>query len=122
MLANHTLYSFTSPTKMAIIVVFVILGALLFLSLLAVALCCFLKMMMKKKMVQEADVVNVSDRVHKHETVLPGPHGQQFVAWTVDEDFNIEGTVRKNEVRFQGEIWASEQKNSIFNTKPHMNA
>ncbi|ONK56529.1 uncharacterized protein A4U43_C10F9740 [Asparagus officinalis] len=98
MLAKHTLNSFTSPTKMAIIVVFVSLGALLFL---AVALCCFLKMTnKKKKMVQEADAVNVSDRVHKHETVLPGPHGQQFVALTVDEDINIEGTVRKNEGQF----------------------
>lgn len=51
-------------------------------------------------MVLEADVVNVTDHVHVHETVLPRPHGEQFVAMTTDEDINVLGMVKKNEMYF----------------------
>lgn len=53
-------------------------------------------------MVQENDAVNVTDHVHVHETVLPGPRGEQVVAMTVDEDINVQGTMRKNEVEMLG--------------------
>lgn len=66
-------------------------------------LCCFLKKKKKKKaMVQETDAVNVTDHVHVHETVLPGPHGGQLVAMTVDEDINVQGMMRKNEMEVIG--------------------
>ena len=41
--------------------------------------------------------MNVSDHVHVHKTVLPGPHGQQFVTMTVTEDIDVQGVMRKNE-------------------------
>lgn len=44
-------------------------------------------------------MVNVTDHVHVHKTVVPGPHGEQVVAMTVDEDINIQGILKKNEVQ-----------------------
>ncbi|RWW03032.1 hypothetical protein GW17_00033847 [Ensete ventricosum] len=86
-----------SPHHTVIIVVFVSLGGLFFLAFLAAALCCCLKKK-KKKMAAKAEVVDVEDHVHIHETVVPGPHGEQLVALSIDEDIKVHEVIKKGEL------------------------
>ncbi|URE04927.1 hypothetical protein MUK42_18944 [Musa troglodytarum] len=37
-------------------------------------------------MAAKSEAVDVEDRVHVHETVVPGPHGQQLATLSIDED------------------------------------
>ncbi|XP_020094929.1 wiskott-Aldrich syndrome protein homolog 1-like [Ananas comosus] len=90
----------TVPSPATPPVVFVSLGGLFFLAFLAAALCCCLrkkKKKEKKKAVEEDKVVSSEDHVHVHETVVPGPHGEQLVALCIDEDIKLQEVKRKHE-------------------------
>ncbi|KAJ8446020.1 hypothetical protein Cgig2_012364 [Carnegiea gigantea] len=77
-----------------IVVVFVSLGGLFFLAFLA---ACFIKKR-KRKMIQETDDFEIDDRVRVHETFVPGPHGEQAMLVTIEEDIHAYETIRKNEM------------------------
>ncbi|URE04194.1 hypothetical protein MUK42_18991 [Musa troglodytarum] len=81
-----------SPNHTVIIVVFVSLGGLLLLAFLAAALFCCIKKR-KKKMTAKRE--GVEDHVHVHETVVPGPHGQQLTTRSVDEDIKVHEVIKK---------------------------
>nr|XP_009402663.2 PREDICTED: nascent polypeptide-associated complex subunit alpha, muscle-specific form-like [Musa acuminata subsp. malaccensis] len=86
-----------SPNHTVIIVVFVSLGGLLLLACLAAALFCCIKKR-KKKMAAKSEDVDVADRVHVHETVVPGPHGQQLATRSIDEGIKVHEVIKKGAV------------------------
>ena len=45
-----------------------------------------------------AFAVDVADRVHVHETVVPGPHGQQLATRSIDEDVKVHEVFKKGAV------------------------
>ncbi|KAK4273935.1 hypothetical protein QN277_017234 [Acacia crassicarpa] len=79
-----------------IVVVFVSLGGLLFLSLLAFALFCFIKRR-KKKASQEMGMVHFDEHKKVKEEIVPGPFGQKVVVMTVEDDVHIDAEVKKKE-------------------------
>ncbi|CAL9046020.1 unnamed protein product [Musa banksii] len=86
-----------SPNHTVIIVVFASLGGLLLLAFLAAALFCCIKKR-KKKMAAKREAVDVEDHVHVHETVVPGPHGQQLATLSIDEDIKVHEVFKKGTV------------------------
>lgn len=66
-------------------------------------------------MVQEADAVNVSDRVHLHKSVMQGPHGEEVVSMTMDEDLEVERMAKKNELNGFGKGASSNQHQHLHN-------
>ncbi|KAI9077519.1 hypothetical protein K1719_040451 [Acacia pycnantha] len=79
-----------------IVVVFVSLGGLLFLSLLAFALFCFIKRR-KKKASQEMGMVHYDEHKKVKEEIVSGPFGQKVVVMTVEDDVHIDAEVKKKE-------------------------
>ncbi|URE04924.1 hypothetical protein MUK42_18944 [Musa troglodytarum] len=103
-----------SPNHTVIIVVFVSLGGLLLLACLAAALFCCIKKR-KKKMAAKSEAVDVADRVHVHETVVPGPHGQQLATRSIDEDIKVHEVFKKGAVTGEaslGEPASGKQRSS----------
>ncbi|WOL16038.1 hypothetical protein Cni_G24820 [Canna indica] len=100
-----------SPHHTVIIVVFVSVGGLFFLAFLAAALFYCVKRR-KKKTVAKAETVEVEDHVHVHETVIPGPHGQQLVALSIDEDIEVHEVIKKDELITLGREPAMKQTGS----------
>ena len=49
-------------------------------------------------MVEETDEFEIEDRVRVHETFVPGPHGEQAMLVTTEEDIHAHETIRKNEI------------------------
>lgn len=80
-----------------IAVVFVPLGGLLFLAMLSIALCFFIKKR-KKRTIQETDIIKIDEHVKIQEAIIPGPHGPQVVVLNVEKDEHIEEEIRKNEI------------------------
>ena len=50
-----------------------------------------------KKMVQETEVVDVEEHWKVKEGVIAGPHGEQALLLTKDDDVHIQAEIRKNE-------------------------
>ncbi|KAI0529409.1 hypothetical protein KFK09_001958 [Dendrobium nobile] len=90
-----------SPPQTVIIIVFVSLGGLFFLAFLAAALFCFMKKK-KKKMVDEKEAVDVDDHIHVHETIVQGPHGEQLINLSVEEDIRAQEVIKKDELIVAG--------------------
>ncbi|KAF3780218.1 hypothetical protein EJ110_NYTH38254 [Nymphaea thermarum] len=78
-----------------IIVVFASLGGLFFLAFLSLALCCFIKK--RKKQVEKSEIINVEEHFKVQEAIVPGPHGQETVVLSIEEDIKFEEKVKKNE-------------------------
>ncbi|XP_054792233.1 protein TRACHEARY ELEMENT DIFFERENTIATION-RELATED 7A-like [Prosopis cineraria] len=79
-----------------IVIVFVSLGGLLFLSLLAFAMFCFIKRR-KKKAPEEMDIVHVDEHKKVKEEIASGPFGQKVVVVTVEDDVHIDAEMKKKE-------------------------
>ncbi|XP_059631658.1 protein TRACHEARY ELEMENT DIFFERENTIATION-RELATED 7A-like [Cornus florida] len=84
-----------------IVIVFVSFGCFFFLAFLAVALCCFIKKR-KKKTVQETDIIRADEHLKIKEAIVQGPHGQEAVVLSIDDDVHVDEVIRKNEVFGEG--------------------
>lgn len=49
-------------------------------------------------MIEETDDFDFDERVKVHETVVPGPHGEQAMLVTLEEDIHAHETIRKTEI------------------------
>ncbi|XP_059629915.1 protein TRACHEARY ELEMENT DIFFERENTIATION-RELATED 6-like [Cornus florida] len=85
-----------------IVIVFVSFGCLCFLAFLAVALFCFIKKWKKKKTVQETDFIRTDEHLKIKEAIVHGPHGQDAVTLSIDDDVHVDELIRKNEVFGEG--------------------
>ncbi|MED6163210.1 hypothetical protein PIB30_077793 [Stylosanthes scabra] len=77
-----------------IVIVFVSFGCLMFLAVLAFALCCMIKKWKKK---QETDIIHFDEHRHVTEAIVPGPFGEQVVVISVEDDVHIDEEIIKNE-------------------------
>ncbi|KAG0497354.1 hypothetical protein HPP92_002045 [Vanilla planifolia] len=90
-----------SPHHNVIIIVFVLVGGLFFLAFFAAAIFCCLRKR-KKKMVHKSEDVNVEDHIRVHETIVQGPHGEQVITVSVDEDIKAGEIIKKDELIASG--------------------
>uniref|UniRef100_A0A803NC95 Uncharacterized protein n=1 Tax=Chenopodium quinoa TaxID=63459 RepID=A0A803NC95_CHEQI len=74
-----------------IVIVFVSLGGVFFLAFLSAALFCFIKKR-RKRMIKETDNITVDEHMHVHEEVVRGPHGEQAVLVTFEDDIHTHET------------------------------
>ncbi|XP_057972968.1 protein TRACHEARY ELEMENT DIFFERENTIATION-RELATED 7A-like [Malania oleifera] len=95
-------YSPDNQPTVIIVVVLSLLGGLFFLAFLSVLLCCFCfikkRREKKKKIVQENDTVDAEKHRKVTETIVKGPHGEETVVLTVEDDVQIEEEIRKTGV------------------------
>ncbi|CAL0327446.1 unnamed protein product [Lupinus luteus] len=87
---------FPNNHPIVIVVVFVSLGGLVLLSLLAFVLCCSIKKSKKKK-TRETNIIHVDEHKEIKETIATGPSGRQAVVLSVEDDVKIEEEITKNE-------------------------
>ncbi|KAI4307177.1 hypothetical protein L6164_030392 [Bauhinia variegata] len=78
-----------------IVIVFVSLGGLLFFSMLAFALFCFIKK--RKKKTRETDIIHIDEHKKVKETIFSGPFGRQTVVLSVEDDVCISEDIIKSE-------------------------
>lgn len=53
-------------------------------------------------MVTKIEELDVDEKVKVQEAILPGPHGQQEVIISVEEDLHVHGKIRKDEIEVEG--------------------
>ncbi|KAK9670582.1 hypothetical protein RND81_13G211000 [Saponaria officinalis] len=89
-----------SPTpghhSTVIIVVFVSVGGLFFLAFLAAALFCYVKK--RKRTIKEIDNYDFDEKMKVKEEIVRGPHGEQAVLVTFEEDIHAHETKIKDEI------------------------
>ncbi|URE07679.1 hypothetical protein MUK42_18992 [Musa troglodytarum] len=64
-------------------------------------------------MAAKSEAVDVEDRVHVHETVVPGPHGQQLATLSIDEDIQVHEVFKKGTVTGGASLVSLHQGNNV---------
>ena len=67
------------------------------MAFLAAALFCFMKKR-RKRVIKKTDDITFDERMRIHETAVPGPHGEQAVLVTLEEDIHAHETKTKDEI------------------------
>ncbi|KAL9229653.1 hypothetical protein vseg_005098 [Gypsophila vaccaria] len=79
-----------------IIVVFASIGGLFFLAFLSAALFCYMKK--RKRTIKEFDNYEFDEKMKVQEQIVHGPHGEQAVLVTLEEDIHAHETKIKDEI------------------------